>query len=68
MVIKSEQIFKDFENIQRFYNAHLQEKLKTKIDVLYGMQKDLRVKYILIKKLDIDEKFLQENKILESIK
>jgi hypothetical protein len=68
LVIKSEQIIKDFENIQKFYNAHLQEKLKTKVDKLYGLERDLRVKYILVKKLDISEDFLLKWKIVESNK
>jgi hypothetical protein len=68
VVIKSEQINKDFENIQKFYNAHLKEKLRTKVDKLYSLERKLNVKYILIKKMDINEEFLLKLKIIESNK
>lgn len=54
--------------IQKNYNAHLQEKLKSHVDHLLSFQKEMKVNYILIKKLDIKEDFLKDNKLLESSK
>lgn len=54
--------------IQKMSNAHYQELYKSHIDYLYSLQKMMKVSYILVKKLDIKEDFLKENKIQESVK
>jgi hypothetical protein len=68
LYILEEQILKLFNSIQKNCNATLQEKFKSHIEYLYSLQKDLKVSYILIKKLDIKEEFLRSNKLNESYK
>lgn len=65
LLIMEEQILKYFNMIQRNCNAHLQEKFKSHIDYLYSLQKEMKVSYIIIKKLDIREEFLRSNKLPE---
>jgi hypothetical protein len=60
-----EQIIKLFNSVQKSSNAHLQEKYKSHIEYLYNLQKEMKVSYILIKKLDIKEEFLRSNKLAE---
>jgi len=68
LYIIEEQVMKLFYQLQRNCFATLLEKYKSRIDFLHGLQKDLKVSYILIKKLDIKEEFLKSNKIVESIR
>jgi hypothetical protein len=68
LYVLEETILKYFNLIQKNTNAHLQEIYKSHIDYLYSLQKEMKVSYILVKKLDIKEDFLREHKIEESIK
>ncbi len=66
LYVLEEQIQKLFTSIQKNCNATLQEKYKSHIEYLYNYQKEMKVSYILIKKLDIKEEFLRSNKLVES--
>ena len=65
LFLMEEQIVKLFYSIQKNCNAHLQDKHKTHIEYLYNLQKEMKVSYIIIKKLDIKEDFLKSNKLVE---
>ncbi len=65
LFVMEEQIIKLFNSVQKSSNAHLQEKYKSHIEYLYNLQKEMKVSYILIKKLDIKEEFLRSNKLAE---
>ena len=65
MPIIQDQIQKKFVEIQKSINEQLQDKHKDNIDDLYhnANRKLMKVSYIIIKKLVINEDFLARNKI-----
>ena len=65
---KEDLIKRKFLSIQKNVYLHQQERFRENIDYLYNNQKEMKVSYIIIKKLDIKEAFLNENKIPESTK
>jgi hypothetical protein len=65
LFVMEEQIIKLLNSVQKSSNAHLQEKYKSHIEYLYNLQKEMKVSYILIKKLDIKEEFLRSNRLAE---
>lgn len=66
MITLEEQILKLFSKIQQQCQSNLQEKYKVKnIERLLSQQKELRITYIIIKKLEIKEEFYTKHKITE---
>lgn len=68
LLVKENTIFKYLLSIQKAYNQSLQIKLKQNIDSLTSLQKEMRVNYIIIKKLDISEEFLKSYGLKEELK
>jgi hypothetical protein len=68
LFVMEETILKYFNMIQKSSNLHMQDKFKSHIEYLYSLQKEMKVSYVLVKKLDIKEDFLKENKLQESSK
>lgn len=66
LYVMEEHILKLFNSIQKNSNATLQEKYKSHVEYLYNLEKEMKVSYILIKKLDIKEDFLRSHKLAES--
>jgi hypothetical protein len=56
------------KSLQKNCNSSYQEKYKTQIEYLYSLPKQIKVSYIIVKKLDITEEFLMNLNIFESIK
>ena len=66
--ITTEIIHNYFECLQKYCNASYQEKYKKQIEYLYSLQKDMKVSYITVKKLDMTQEFLMNFNLIESIK
>jgi len=58
-----EAIRRIFALIQKNYNMNIHEKLKSRMEVLLSVQKQMKVSYVIIKKLDIKEEFLRQNRL-----
>ena len=56
--IKEKKISDDIKLINQNYNQSLYEKLKTNINSLISIQKNLRINYIIVKKLELKQEFL----------
>lgn len=67
-MVKEDSILKNLYSIQKAYYQSLQEKLRHNIDYLTSLQKDMRISYIIIKKLDITEDFLKNYGLKEETK
>ncbi len=68
LLVKEDSIIKYLQSIQKAYNQSLQVKLKQNIDALTSLQKDMRVSYVIIKKLDITEDYLKLYGLKEELK
>jgi hypothetical protein len=68
LYLLDEQILKLFNSIQRNCISTLQEKYKSQIEHLFNMQKQMKICYMMIKKLEINEEFLAANKMVEANK
>lgn len=68
VLVKEDTIIKSLLNLQKLYNQSLQVKLKQNIDALTSLQKDMRVSYVIVKRLEIKEDFLKANGLKEELK
>jgi hypothetical protein len=68
LAVIKEKINAHFKLLKRNCNASYQEKYKSQIEYLYSLQKEMKVSYITVKKLDISEEFLNSLDLTESIK
>ncbi len=68
LLVKEDAILKYLLSIQKSYNQSLQIKLKQNIDSLTSLQKEMRVSYIIVKKLEISEDFLKQYGLKEELK
>lgn len=55
-----EAVLNYFLNIQKNFNLNLNEKLKWNINVLLGMQTNMKITYVIIKKIDFKDDFLEK--------
>jgi len=61
MTSDEEVIFKYFNDIQENFNLNLNEKLKWEINELLRMQLRMKIKYLIIKKIDFKDSILDSH-------
>ncbi len=64
MTSVEEAIVNYFFDIQKKFNQDLNEKLKWDINELLSMQIDMKITYIIIKKIDFRDSFLEKYNLI----
>lgn len=67
-MLQEENVMKLLHKYQNTFGESVQSRLRQRVDMLTGYMKEMRVSYIIVKKLELHEEYLEMRGIKEHIK